>query len=337
MKRTLLLMVLLSLPAVGASKRGQAAGLEPALASSPAEGQLAAVDPGSVAKEVRHIPIDENRANKVYRIRTAPGLQAILEFPEGFASPPSCGDCVDGSAPAEVLQASPSLFVIQTFAADNYIAVKPLRFSREDGGDGPPSDEFLTTVTVRLVSKLTITLQVEYAHRALADARVVFSFPHRQAESEYVRQQVEKARSELEASYAERISAGATRALLEALLEPPTCTLLGRLGREDNLRLELTQVCRVGSRVYVRFTLENRGRAPIALGDVQLYQRVGREGVPIEEAQYLLSKQELAFKDVAKGVIGFELAEGEEPAKSYELHVIEGRASGREVVGSFGL
>ncbi|WP_043411754.1 hypothetical protein, partial [Archangium violaceum] len=98
------------------------------------------------------------RANKVYRIRTAPGFQTVVEFPEGFASPPSCGDCVDGASPS--IDKSPALFVLQAFDNDNYIAVKPLRFSREEGGDGPPAEEFQMTVTVRLKSRLTVTLLV---------------------------------------------------------------------------------------------------------------------------------------------------------------------------------
>jgi hypothetical protein len=301
------------------------------LASSAAsQGQTA--EPPTVDRPVRQIPIDENRANKVYRVRTAPGLQAILEFPEGFSSPPSCGDCADGSAPATHLQSSPALFVIQTFASENYIAIKPLRFSREEGGEGPPAEEFLTTVTVRLVSKLTITLQVEYSARDKADARVVFTFPHRSAETEYVRQQVAKARAELEASYAARISAATTRVLLGTLLEAPKCSSVGAFVRTGDTRLEVTQVCRVGQKVFVRFNVENRGRVPLALGTVRLERRHGMASRPIPETQFLLSKSELEFRDELKGVIGYELPEGEAAAESYSLHLQEKSGDTREVV-----
>jgi hypothetical protein len=273
----------------------------------------------------------------VYRVRTAPGLQAILEFPEGFSSPPSCGDCVDGGAPAETLQSSPALFVIQTFASENYIAIKPLRFSKEDGGEGPPQEEFLTTVTVRLVSKLTITLQVEYSARDKADARVVFTFPHRNAETEYVRQQVAKARLELEASYATRISAATTRVLLGTLLEAPKCSSMGAFVRTGDTRLDVTQMCRVGQKVFVRFLVENRGRTPLALGTVRLERREGKVSLPIADTQFLLSKDELEFRDVTKGVIGYELAEGEAAATSYSLHLLERSGDAREVaVRDFG-
>jgi hypothetical protein len=305
------------------------------LASSavgPVPNATQAQEPPTVDRPVRQIPIDESRTHKVYRVRTAPGLQAILEFPEGFSSPPSCGDCADGGAPASTLQTSPALFVIQTFASENYIAIKPLRFSREDGGDGPPAEEFLTTVTVRLVSKLTITLQVEYAPRDKADARLVFTFPHRSAETEYVRQQVARARAELEASYASRISAATTRVLLLTLLEAPKCTSVSRFVRTGDTRLDVTQMCRVGDKLFVRFTVENRGRTPLALGTVRLERMDGGVSIPIEDAQFRLSQDELEFRDVTKGVIGYELPEGQPAAMSYSLHLQEKSGDGREVV-----
>lgn len=305
-----------------------------AAASSPGAtpSQTQAQEAPTVDRPVRQIPIDESRANKVYRVRTAPGLQAILEFPEGFSSPPSCGDCADGGAPAASLQSSPALFVIQTFAADNYIAIKPLRFSREDGGDGPPAEEFLTTVTVRLVSRLTITLQVEYAPRDKADARLVFTFPNRGAETEFVRQQVARARAELEASYASRISAATTRVLLLTLLDAPKCSSVSRFVRTGDMRVDVMQLCRVGNKVFVRFSVENRGRTPLALGAIRLERMEGPRSVPIEDAQFLLSRDELEFRDETKGVIGYELPEGQAAATSYSLHVREKSGDTHEVV-----
>ena len=296
----------------------------------PAEAQ--SPEAPTVDRPVRQIPIDESRANKVYRVRTAPGLPAILEFPEGFSSPPSCGDCADGGASPAALQASSALFVIQTFASDHYIAIKPLRFSREDGGDGPPTEEFLTTVTVRLVSKLTITLQVEYSSRDKADARLAFTLPNRGEETEYVRQQVAKARAELEASYASRISAATTRVLLLTLLDAPKCSSVGRFVRTGDTRLDVTQMCRVGDKVFVRFTVENRGRTPLALGTVRLERMDGKDSRPIPDTQFRLSKDELEFRDEVKGVIGYELPEGEAAAMSYSLHLQEKRGDSREVV-----
>lgn len=310
-----------------------AAHAKPSQPASPTAAEIAVkASDALVAQDVRVLELDEKRANKVYRIRTAPGFQTVVEFPEGFASPPSCGDCVDGASPH--LDKSPALFVLQAFDADNYIAVKPLRFSREEGGDGPPADEFQMTVTVRLKSRLTVTLLVEYASRAQADARVVFTLPNRGAESQFVRDQVAQARAELEADFTRRLAESSTRVLLSALLDTPKCRTVGRQTRQGDVRLEVLHLCRLGSKVFVRFAVENRGRGELAVGEVALHQLHGKgESLPVEAAQVLLSDDELAFREVAKGVIGFELAEGEDAA-SYALHLTERTGDGRPVVVS---
>jgi len=328
MKAAALLSLLLTLGAPAAPPKPVSA---PPPKAAPVPEATATASDALVAQEVRVLELDEKRANKVYRIRTAPGFQTVVEFPDGFASAPSCGDCVDGASPQ--LDKSPALFVLQAFDADNYIAVKPLRFSREEGGDGPPEDEFQMTVTVRLKSKLTVTLLVEYAPRAQADARVVFTLPNRGAESQYVRDQVAKARAELAEDFARRLAESSTRVLLSALLDTPKCRTVRRQTRQGDVRLEVLHLCRLGSKVFVRFAVENRGRGELAVGEVALHQQHGKgESQPVDDTQLLLSDDELAFREVAKGVIGFELAEGTEAATSYALHLTERTGDGQPVV-----
>jgi hypothetical protein len=332
---SLIVAALFSLPPQAEKPQMPAQGLPaaPTVSASPAQ----AMDSSLVAREVRTIPIDEEKANKVYRVRTALNLPAILQFPEGFASEPACGDCLSpvdargNPLPPEALKGSEALFMIQTFRADNYIAIKPLRPAREDGGDGPPVDDFLTTVTVRLKSKLTITLQVEYSQRSHADARVVFTLPNRQAESDYVREQLAKARAELETNFAARVSERTTHVLLASLLESPRCSGLTQRVRQDNLVLDVVEICRLGNRVFVRFTVENRGRASATIGSVTLAQKVGGQLQPLEEARSLLAKGELEFRATTQGVIGVELFSGEPPGGTYTLTLTE-RASGHQLV-----
>jgi hypothetical protein len=184
---------------------------------------------------------------------------------------------------------------------------------------------------VRLRSKLTLTLQVEYAQRSQADARVVFTLPNRAAESAFVREQIAKARAELEAGFAARVSGRTTGVLLAALLESPRCSSLARRVRQENLVLDVVEICRIGSRVFVRFAVENRGRALVTVGSVALAQAVGGQLQPLDEAHFLLSKDELEFRATIKGVIGFELLAGEQPAEAYTLTLTE-RVSGRQLV-----
>jgi hypothetical protein len=309
----------------------------PPAASTASAAPAQALDSNLVAREVRTIPLDEEKANKVYRVRTALNLPAILQFPEGFASEPACGDCLSpvdargNPLTPEALKGSEALFMIQTFRADNYIAIKPLRPAREDGGDGPPADDFLTTVTVRLKSKLTITLQVEYSQRSQADARVVFTLPNRQAESDYVREQLTRIRAELEADFAARVSERTTHVLLATLLESPRCSGLTQRVRQENLVLDVLEICRLGTRVFIRFTVENRGRASATIGSVTLAKKAGGQLQPLEEARSLLAKGELEFRATTQGVVGFELLPGEPPADTYTLTLTE-RASGHQLV-----
>ncbi|MFY0584366.1 hypothetical protein ACN28S_67685 [Cystobacter fuscus] len=99
------------------------------------------------------------------------------------------------------------------------------------------------------------------------------------------------------------------------------------------MRLEVLHLCRLGSKVFVRFAVENRGHGELAVGELALYQLHGKgESQPVEETQLLLSDDELAFREVAKGVIGFELPEGADTAASYALHLTERTGDGRPVV-----
>ena len=286
-------------------------------------------------KEIRTIPIDESRSNKIYEIQTAPGIPAIIEFPESFSGPPSCGDCLDATASEEVRKASSALFVIQTFASENYIAIKPRQYSQREGGE-VPENEFVTTVTVRLQSKLTVTLLLKYASRGKADARVRFTLPNRASESQYVQERIAKEKAQLEAAFAERVSAGASQSFLEALLAPHQCSNASERARVDNVVLEVLELCRFGQRVFIRFSVENRSRSSVfALGELTLKKGpTGKELEPVDGLRKLMGRDEVEFQKVVAGVVGFELAEGEEPAKAFELRIVEGGGKQREVVVS---
>lgn len=282
-------------------------------------------------REVPRIPIDASTLNKVLRVHTAPNLPVYLMFPEGFAGTPSCGACVDGSRPVE-LSETDALFMITASAKDNYVSLKPLRRSREDGGDGPTAARFVTTLTVNLKSGVTLPLEIAYSEPDEVDTLVQFYFPDREGENAFVARKLAEEKQKLEADFSERVSAAAARTVQDLLLQSHECRPTSRRGRQDNALLEVEEVCRFGNRHFVVFSITNRGRSLLSVGDITVTR--GKDALPpddLYEAQ--LPKHELNFNDTVRGVLSFELPEGGE-RRPFELRMVENGGKNREVVVS---
>jgi hypothetical protein len=294
----------------------------PQASRSPAA-RLPGTSDGPEAKEVRTIPIDEKRAGKVYRVRTAIGYPATIEFPEPFAAPPTCGDCGDNG-----------LFRLDVFNEGRYLTIKPRVYpGPQKDGSTISADEFVTSLNVRLAS-LTLTLQVELAERDKADARVVFTVPQRSAESAFVREEIAKARKGLEDEFAGRLDQGVIQSFLRALAQPHNCAPASIHTRHEDLVLEITETCYFGSAVYFRFSVENRGRTPTDIGEVALRKGARGAAAPLPDAHVFLPQPHLEFRGTVTGVIGAQLTEGEEPARAYELVVSERGGRNRQLVAS---
>jgi hypothetical protein len=284
-----------------------------------------------VGKEAKLIPLDESQARTFHTVTAHPSVPALIEFPEPFAGAPSCGDCVDGSSPPEVLADSSALFLFDLFPEEQYLSIKPIQLPKSEGGS-IPDEAYLTTLTVRLKSKLTITVRVQYAPAAKADARIVFTLPHREAESQFVREETKKQRDELEASFAERVNQGVSRGLQRTLLEPHGCTEMRRRDRSDDVILEVRELCRFGPRGYIRFTLENRHNLLYRLGEVQVLAGTGKDAVPVDALTPLVEGdvREMPFRNSIHAVVGFEMPPSAS-AFSYELVVTEDGGKNRRV------
>jgi hypothetical protein len=285
-------------------------------------------------KEARVIPLDETQARTFHTIIVHPSIPAILEFPEPFLGAPSCGDCVDGSTPPDVLKGADALFLFDLFSAEQYISIKPAQYSKRDGGR-VPDENFLTTLTVRLQSKVTLTLRIQYGTMDTADARVVFTLPNRGAETQFVKDQIAKAKAQLEATYADRVSEGVKREFVRAFLEPHSCAPSTRRERNENIVVEVQEICRFGSRGFIRFTIENRHKIPFLIGELQVALGRGQAAVPAENVFHLFASdaREVAFRVTVAGVVGFDVPERTGDT-SYELQVAESDGKGRKVVVS---
>lgn len=277
----------------------------------------------SIAKEIREIAIDRQKATKVYRVRTAIGYPAVIEFPSTFVETPACGDCGENG-----------LFAMEVGQEGAYLTIKPRLFpGRQANGSYIDEDEFVTTVNVRLANKLTLTIQVELADRGKADARVVFTLPDDSKEAAYVREQIERARDELQSTYQQKIEQGITEGFLKAIAAPHECRNLSARARQDNAVLRVEEICRFGAGVYVKFTVENRGRALLDIGDVSLRSRAGGKGAfPVADAKVYVDQRQLDFQKMATGVVGYRIEDGATPPTHFDLVVAEIGGKNRELV-----
>lgn len=269
------------------------------------------------AGEVKEIELDEKRARAVYRIRTAISMPAVIEFPENFVAPPACGDCADATKPGQ----SSALFALQAENAGNILMVKPRLYpGPQADGSNIPATDFVTTITVRLQS-MTITLQVELTEdKKLADPRVRFVLPNRATESRFVTEAIAKAKGQMEADFASRVEQAAADQLLRSFLEPHECRSNTARARDNDMVLELKELCRFGRRIYVRFVLENRGRSLFVVSDVSTGIGDGKAFTPVE-ARSLLSIPEVAFQQLTDGIVSFDV--DDPSAHSFELKLTE--------------
>ena len=259
----------------------------------------------------RQVVLDEATAGKAIEIRTAPNLLTTVEFPEDMLGTPTCGDCTDGHAGD-----TDALFRIEPVAQGRYLAITP---NGESGLRPRTTDDAVTTVLVRL-EHATLMLYLERVElRSAADTRVVLAYPNRSTESEYIR--VEKAK--LEAESAARIEAEVSARFLRAFSEPHNCSRKGARTRNDDIVLEVTELCYFGREVIVTFTVENRGRVPLEVGSV-----VVNKGAAKRE---YLSDRTIEFQKVSSGVLSLRLPENDNSSGPFELTVNEGSGKHRSI------
>ena len=259
---------------------------------------------------VRTVVLDDKNVGKVFRIRTARNLLTTVEFPEEMLSTPECGDCADGKGTSE-----DALFLLETEAQGRYLTIRP---NSAAGRRARTVDDDATSVLVRLEHS-TLTLYVERVEQKKADTRVIFAYPNRDADDEYLR--VERAK--LEAELTSKLEAEVTGRFLQAFSEPHKCARKGARARNDDVVLEVTELCYFGRDVIVTFTVENRSRDPLDLASVVVNKGANKR-------EYL-SQKTVEFQKISSGVVALELADGENPAGPYEVTVSEGGVKGRAV------
>jgi len=277
--------------------------LAPCLAAAretPSHTQSAAMADDPV-QNTREIVLDERSTGKVFGIRTARNVLTTVELPEDLSGRPACGDCEDGQGPQ-----GDALYRMEVSGQGRYLTIRPNPAARR-GRD----EDTGTTVLVRM-EHATLTLFVDQTERARADTRVVFSYPNRAADSEYLR--VERAKIEAEA--AAKAETALTARFLRAFAEPHRCETKSARVRIDDIVLEAREMCSFGREVIITFEIENRGSTPLEVGSVV----VNKGG---ENKREYLSQQTVGNDRPSTGVVALHLADGEEVKGPYELTLHE--------------
>jgi hypothetical protein len=262
-------------------------------------------------RAAREVVLDEKTVGKAIEVRTARNLLTTVEFPEDLLGPPTCVDCSDGKGPG-----GDALFRIEPVAQGRYLAITP---NSDAGRRMRAGEDPVTTVLVRLEHATLMLYLQRVEEKSAADTRVVLVYPNRSAETEYLR--VEKAK--LEAESAARIESEVSGRFLRAFTEPHHCSRKGARARNDDIVLEVTELCYFGREVILSFTVENRGRVPVEVGSVVVNRGANKR-------EYL-SERTIEFQKVSSGVVSLRLPEGDSAGGPFEVTVYESTGKHRAV------
>jgi hypothetical protein len=261
----------------------------------------------------REVVLDEKSTGKVFAIRAARNVLTTVEFPEDLVGRPACGDCEQDPNPTPEGEA---LYRMAVSAQGRYVTLRPNPSARR-----PRDGETGTTVLVRL-EHATLTLYVEQVERSRADTRVVFTYPNRSSDTEYLR--VERAKIEAEANA--RVETMFRGRMLRAMQEPHACARKSARTRVEDIVLEVREMCYFGRDVFIVFQIENRGSIPLEVGAVVVSRG--------QNAHDDLGGGRVEGDEPSVGAVSVRLADGDALKGPYELSIHE--KGGKERVISIG-
>lgn len=188
-----------------------------------------------------------------------------------------------------------------------------------------------SNLQVFLDSGVTVSVDMKIDAAEQSVEQVIFEFPEREKESEYLKEALSEQARRLEAEYQERVSAleasieeRARRRLARAILDRKQCEELSERSMRDLLVVRAHEICRFGDLLFVKFGIQNRARDLFHLDRVEV--DVASEGVeestaPVEAVFEFLGGTTLAYDEQVLGMAVFAV-EGEQ-AKSYRVRVKE--------------
>lgn len=257
----------------------------------------------------KQFALDDASGVRAFEILMGGGQVTTIEFPEEMRKAPKCADCASTSSRGD------ALYVLQAEAGSRHLAVWPNNAARRwaTAGEG-----VLVPVEVPLQHGV-VTLVLKRVEPARAYRRVVFVGPSRVVENEYLRVEREK----LQAEVAQRVNDGVKAKLQQLFRQPHRCERRRDRAREDDLVLEVNELCSFGQEIVIVFTVDNRGRRPLQAGKVVASSGTRRGEVDLGSA--------LEFQEARTGVLVMELPPGVDARGPYQISLQEAGSRGRVV------
>lgn len=309
-------VVALAAAVLAAAPAKPAAKPKPAAAAPAAVEAAAPEEPSFSGGHRRSVELTPEKLRKPIGIRGAPNVATMLSFPEPWAAPPSCGDCIVGDQQPDPNHAT--LWRIDVFEATNTIAVKPIAFP----GPDLPLTAFEASLDVTLAGGTAVTIFLSLADvPANADLRVEFALPAG-ADSKSRGTALER---QLRADYDARVADAVREALGDTMMASQRCRdFAGGPRQTDGLIVRLKQMCRNASYLYVVFEVENGGRADLGLASASLADKSGSAS-----EFFRFKKPSLLFRERTLAFAALPSADPAAPSSTYTLTVVEDGGSDR--------
>lgn len=280
---------------------------------------------GYCTSKVVHHALAYSDAAQRLQINTALGDVVSLEFPRGVAlrGEPALGN--------------KAIFDFRAQAEPFRILVWP---KLPAGAQGVTAEDLAgerSNLQVFLDSGVAVLVDLKISAPEQAVQRVVFEFPARARESEWVEEQVaermrraqlglEEQKADLEAEVESR----AERLVAKGMLARLQCEELRARGMSDLFVVWARRICRIGDHVFIELSLKNRAKNLFHLGAVEVVPEGEEEGAVVAHQAEWSAETTLAFNQEVRGVVVFRVED--DTAKAYVVTVRESGGEKRAIV-----
>jgi hypothetical protein len=271
-------------------------------------------------REERVLVVDDTPRS--YQVRVAPHRATLVEFSEPFSGLPACAACAPGNPDG--------LFRLDASPDGTDLTIRLARAARTrrtlpDGRIGADDEDYLTVVVVPLKTS-TVTVYVKYVPKfSEADPSVAFVVRRKvRAQGADPILRALAAHSPLQPRGRRVPTADPDR----AFAEPHSCAeLSGRSLNEQGVEIEAEELCRFGSRYYLRVSLLSHTHPAIDIGTLTVKYERDSSLVAADAPQQFIDAWQPA--GVASAVVAWQVKDGEAPLRRYEVTAHESGGRGR--------
>lgn len=255
---------------------------------------------------LREVTLKDGSTNQKVQINGSLGVATTIQLPDDWVGQPICGDCAFGTA-----ESTGQLWRVALQEVTRTLVVRPIVVPSHER---PPS-EYLTNLQMTLASGITLTFFVQLVPKANADFSVTLRLP----EGATSKERVSTLEKELTARFATRLKEATAAAALDNLMTPVVCRdIENKVQRSDGMVVRLSQLCHVGTYLYVTFEVENRQRKALELGSATLTD-------PDQNSSDMqrFEKSVLQFNETTRGIAAFSTIQPGTQHREYGLVVAE--------------